>query len=188
MTSQLLVSLLIAVGVSLPIKAAGQAQSQAELRAQVEALRGEIASLKDELGQARVEIWKIMPTRSVKLDPAAPGKYERLDTDVGHFLISLENVVPYVDGYKVLLKIGNPLSADYGGFEVKATWGKRFVRGLKWADWRRSLQVKTVTSTDRLRSGVWNKFEIVLAPAQADSLGYLEVGLTVDQVILRTAP
>jgi outer membrane murein-binding lipoprotein Lpp len=50
--------------------------------------------------------------RTVFLDATAKG-FERIDTDTGSFFISVEDVQPYLDGYKLRLKIGNPSSATF---------------------------------------------------------------------------
>jgi outer membrane murein-binding lipoprotein Lpp len=54
------------------------------------------------------------------------GAYAPIDNlgGVGTFFIAFEDAQPYLDGYKVRLKIGNPSTATYEGFQLHLTWGR----------------------------------------------------------------
>ena len=74
----------------------------------------------------------------------AERSYQRLDTDNGLFLISVQEATPYLNGYKVRLHIGNPSYATYSGFTAKAKWGKicgaATYSEASFNEWQKSLQ------------------------------------------------
>ncbi|MEW6408644.1 MAG: hypothetical protein AB1488_00830 [Nitrospirota bacterium] len=94
--------------------------------------------------------------KSVVLDPSSLKHYERIDTSSGFFLISLEDVTPYLDGYKLILSIGNPSSATYAGFTLRVKWGKRYYDSGEYLKWK-ELLAKDKELTNR-RDEVFNKY------------------------------
>ena len=130
--------------------------------------------------------------KSVEID-AVTHEYQSIDTNSGRFLIECDNVQPYLDGQKLQLRVGNPNLATYRGFKLKAKWGPRTPKwdsadalqnASRWDEWKRSLREKEIESTADLKPGVWNTVEIVLAPAKPDELGYIELSMTTDKIIL----
>jgi hypothetical protein len=107
---------------------------------------------------------------------------------VGTFLVSIKNVTPFVDGFRVTCYFGNPTSAAFRGFELHAKWGPRRNsdrKGFKWDEWFASLRETDLTLTDTLSPGAWNPVTFALSPAKADEFGYLELSMTTDQISLR---
>jgi hypothetical protein len=49
--------------------------------------------------------------------------YSSLVTSNGIFYVKVEGAEPYLDGYKIHLLIGNPLSARYSEVKLRARWG-----------------------------------------------------------------
>ena len=45
---------------------------------------------------------------------------------IGIFLVSVKNVEPYLDGYRLNFEIGNPLSATFSNLRIKTVWGPKF--------------------------------------------------------------
>jgi outer membrane murein-binding lipoprotein Lpp len=121
-------------------------------------------------------------------DPGEPRHYSRIDTTGGTFLVMLEDVTPYVDGFRVTFKFGNPSSATFNGFKIKAKWGSRFdfkAKGANWATWHASLREKEISVTDNLYAGSWNSVSFVVSPAKREEFGYLQLSTETDRVILR---
>src|ERR1019366_4693918 len=93
----------------------------AKLRAEIAVLRSEIASLKKTSDQHLnwfTEAWEDisdLKAEKTSFEPSSPGPYHyhRLNTAVGPMLVSLGTVEPYLDGYKVALEIGKPLSGTF---------------------------------------------------------------------------
>lgn len=136
---------------------------------------------------------EILKNKSVEINAVTPG-YESIETNSGRFLIACDNVQPYLDGQKLQLRIGNLNLATYSGFKLKAKWGPKAPKflaqthdknfGLRWDQWKRSLREKEIELTADLKPGAWNAVEIVLAPAKSDELGYIELSMTTDKVML----
>ncbi len=170
-----------------------QAQTQheiAELKEQVRQLRDKIAVLESKLSFDEDMInAKQFERKTVELSVAGHG-YRKLDTDDGTFLVGVDQVVPYLNGYKLTLLIGNPSFATYSGFKVKIRWGTRFDVGpftdkKAFDEWEKSIQEKEQSFADVLEPGSWNKAEFVVIPATAEQLGMMSISMTTGQVALR---
>ena len=125
-------------------------------------------------------------------DPTGDKSYQRVDTDVAPFLVVLQHVQPYLDGERVTLLIGNPNNVSFSGVEIHAMWSKR-VPDMKlppeqlekaWNEYNKSQREKSVTLTDTLRPGYWNKVTFTVAPAKSGDFGALGIGLKVNSLRL----
>lgn len=216
-----------------------------ELERKIRDLEMEISDLK-----FKVQLLELAQKsyRTADLDPSSLKKYQRIDTSSGFFLVALEDVMPYLDGYKLILSIGNPSSATYNGFTLKVKWGKRFENSEEYAKWekltakheelsnkhselvlkilklemkktpstkklreefekvnnelkvlyadkelmfdfvynkwKKSLSEKKVSFAENLKPASWNKIELIISPAKAEQIGYLELSMDTDGVIL----
>jgi len=127
-------------------------------------------------------------------DGADTSGFQRLTTDSGFFLIAINNVEPYLDGYKVTFSIGNPFSATYKNLKINVTWGKRLLDALAgkekdpdaFMNWQHNLHQKELSIPDELLPASWNRVKLVLTPAKSDDLGYISLTLNAGAVILRT--
>lgn len=121
----------------------------------------------------------------VGLDPASKD-YGRIDTDNGFFLVSCQDVRPYLDGYKVTLHVGNPLGVRFVGFKITARWGPRYTGAdndyESYGRWIAGLKVKVFSFTDALEVGRWNEVELVLTETTANQIGYIQVSLDTNVV------
>jgi len=127
---------------------------------------------------------------SATFDPTGDRSYQRIDSNVGTFLVVLENAEPYLDGQKVSLLIGNPNNVTYSGVKLDVGWHTRIPASTliepeaskAWDKFFKSGQQKEINLTDSLRPGAWNKVNFTIAPAKAEEFGSLQIGLTVNQV------
>jgi hypothetical protein len=167
----------------------------AQMQKQVGTLESEVKSLQVKLNTLESQLAfdeYLLGTKQVQHDHItlnlAERTYQRLDTDNGFFLISVREATPYLNGYKIHLHIGNPSFATYAGFTVKTKWGKVYnwttYSEASFNEWQKSLQEKEVSFPDALDAGAWNNVEVILAPATADQLGYIELSLSTDTVKL----
>jgi hypothetical protein len=108
----------------------------------------------------------------ILLDTATANQFYPLRTNVGTIFVSLKNVTPYLDGYKMNLQIGNPFSITLEGLTINATWS-----GLSKA--------KTFETTKQIFPGKWNNVELILSPATANDVHYINVWMDVKRVVLR---
>jgi hypothetical protein len=116
------------------------------------------------------------------LDPTDKS-YQRIDTNLGFFLIACEDVKKHIDGYKLLINIGNPLYLKYNGFKLKVTWGKKYIsKEITYEKWKESLREKELNYTDIIYPGAWNKVEMIISPAKPNEIGYLNLSIQVNNV------
>ena len=120
---------------------------------------------------------------TINLEPTSKG-YSRIDTDNGFFLVSLKDITPYLNGYKVTLNIGNPLFATFHGMTFKVSWGHPKDSIQSYEGWRASLQTKEIPSVDEIKPGSWNAVELLLVPAAPEQLGYISLAIATDNVSL----
>lgn len=149
-----------------------------ELSKTVEGMRSELT---------RVELNQVTNSHSsVTIDPASPKSFQRLDSSAGSFFVSLSDVVPFLDGYKVILNVGNPLDVTYSGFTLDVKWGPRYDYSKfsvpTYKAWSSQLKEQKFPYADSLRPGAWNKVSIIISPAKAEDLGYLELSIETDTV------
>jgi len=171
-----------------PSSVAEQQREIADLRAQISALQKKVEYFgsRESLLSIRMNDKKDRED-SVALD-LTHSAYQRLDTDNGFLLVSAEQAVPYLNGYKILLKIGNPLSVSYSGFTATIKWAKRYDNNQftndSYAEWQKSVQEKEISFPDVLEKGTWKKIELIVAPTTAEQLGYLKLSINTKTVII----
>ena len=139
--------------------------------------------------------------KKAELDPRT-SHYSIAECRVGPLLVSCEGAEPYLDGHRVRLEIGNPLSAGLDGFTVKARYGARkpepvsaesaedevreYVEYLKESTlWRQDLKSCEQRFTQTLSPGTWTAVQLTICPSKAEDIGYLEIGIETDTVSLR---
>ncbi len=115
--------------------------------------------------------------------------FQRLDTDTGYFLISVIEVVPYLNGFKIRLSIGNPSYASYSAAKIKVAWKTRYdfdkYTQTSFEEWNKiTAQEKETVLTDTLDAGSWNKEELILAPATTEQLGIVTLSMSANTVRL----
>ncbi len=91
-----------------------------ELNKKIDSLNSEIKKLD---GKLFLLTYDFNAYKNVVLNLSEKG-YQRIDTDNGYFLLAVEDVMPYLDGYKLFFRIGNPSSATYKGFTLKGEMGQ----------------------------------------------------------------
>jgi hypothetical protein len=130
---------------------------------------------------------KQVKTDSISLDLTQKA-YQRLDTDNGFFLVSVEEAVPYLNGYKIHLSIGNPSYATYKNYTLKVRWSKAYDWGkytqTSYDEWNKRIQEKEISFPDSLEAGAWNGVDLILAPVNADQLEYLMLSMSTSTVSL----
>ena len=98
------------------------------------------------------------------------------------FLFAVETVEPFLDGYKLRLRIGNPSNIRLEGFKLLVRYGKLSPpipdfnkvaditplqsEALNWKNlqesWEKSLQEMEIAFAEILRPGAWNSVDIAL--------------------------
>ncbi len=167
----------------------GCADSENKISGEIENLKVQVDSLKANQESMLLVLRTLFSNQSkllhdqVIIDPASKG-FQRLDANNGSFLISVEDVQPYLNGYKLLLSIGNPLDMTFDGLIFKITWGK-FRKEESYEDWHNKLNTRDISVVNEIRPGSWNKVELLLVPAGASDLEYISLQIETNQVRLR---
>jgi hypothetical protein len=142
--------------------------------------------------------------KSAVLDPASKG-YGTVTTDKGIFLFAVDGAEPFLDGHKIILRVGNPMNMTFSGFKLKVRYGKRspeipsFEPGdtnsaavfQKWWDdkqvWEKKIRKTDISFTETLQPGAWTRIDFTLKETKPEDVAYLEVGIDTDQISLRKA-
>ena len=126
---------------------------------------------------------------SIQLDPSAH-TFQMLDGDDSTFLISVRNVTPYLNGYRVTLSVGNPEDATFSNVTFNIRWAKAYDYSHYTADsyqkWQKSVNEKEITLNTNLLPGSWNTVNIDLVPCAADETGFMELSMKTPSIILQT--
>lgn len=162
------------------------------LRKEVIALKEDLAALKKEVGRLNFTVFqlqsKLDSTSKVELDPTTPHQFQRLDTSNGTFLVSLESIEPYLDGYRVVFNLGNPSAASYNGYTLKVRWGPAYdwskYSEESYAKWEKAVREREIPYTDSLRAGTWNRAVFIASPTAKDELGFVQISLETKTVSL----
>jgi hypothetical protein len=150
-------------------------QKQIEFKsAEIGTLDGRTAAMNSVLETFVAE----MPSnyRSAELD-ATEKAFTRVDSAFGPLFVVCEGAEPYLDGYKVHLKIGNPSSATYKGVSMFISWAtaKPEVNKPEFVNWSKSIHKKLFEFPDPIQPGDWNKIDVILSPAKPEELRYIEI-------------
>lgn len=94
------------------------------------------------------------------------------------FYVGCDNIEPYLEGYRVRLRIGNPYAAEFGNTSLMLFHGKDVEESF-----RDSNQVK-VDIPNRLPAGSWVPIVITVSRAKVEQMRHLALELTVGAVKL----
>jgi len=125
-----------------------------------------------------------------KLDPTAKG-YAILETDVGKLLVADTEATPYLDGFSVRFKVGNPLAANIETSTIIARWGPPPPEGdspnlsAAVAAYDKGQRTNLFEISQPLLSGTWTPVEIKVTPADAASVKRLSIELRPKAIYLR---
>lgn len=101
--------------------------------------------------------------RFIYLKPGDRGYYP-ISFEIGILTVSLVDIKPYVNGSKVILRFGNPLSATICGLKAKLGW---IISGRA--------QTKEVTFDKDLLPGAWTNMTVVLDEVPPKDFNFLEI-------------
>ena len=187
----------VSVFMQAQMKPSSSAQANAQVRTQYEALRKDFLDLRQEVEALKTKLEfdeYLLSTKQVKTDSISldltQRSYQRLDTDTGFFLVSVEEALPYLNGYKIRLSVGNPSYATYKDYKLTVKWNKTYDWGkytqASYDEWNKAIQEKEISFPDSLQPGAWNSVDLILAPVSPDQLGYLMLSMSTATVSLHT--
>lgn len=94
------------------------------------------------------------------LDPYS-NTFQRIESNVGTFLIAVQEIKQIKNGYRLKLNIGNPTYADFRNFTLKLLWADRSAVEVGKA----TLSGMEYSFEGVLKKGSWNSVEVDLVPA-----------------------
>ncbi|GAB1578037.1 hypothetical protein BPNSA17_28700 [Bordetella petrii] len=106
--------------------------------------------------------------------------FSTVRTDLGIFLVSVQDVTPFANGVKLKLDVGNPQAMTYSGLKFKLSW--KTAANTDDPD-----QTKEIDLPQRFLPGACNRAELVISPAKADNLTNVRVSIDPNQVQLQAA-
>ncbi len=137
------------------------------------------------------------------LDPTESG-FSTVETGSGVLLVSCSGAEPYLDGYKIKLRVGNPHNMGFSGCEMTVRWGPRAPDApdetsgtepsdSEWATWgeryeawkKKDFRSKKIVLTQDLEPGAWNPVEVILSPSRPEEVGELRVMIRASMVSLK---
>ena len=128
--------------------------------------------------------------------------FASVQTNNGTLLVSILDIQPHLDGFKVTLQIGNPYNMTYSGLSVSMRCGssppefqkptsddtKSNKEALNWVEqyvsWKNTLKTKSTSYADQLLPGKWSKVEFMLAPVTNADLAFMQVAIATNEVLL----
>lgn len=179
LTMALFVSSVLVVGcnqeLGTPSPTSPQPNSTLEIGEQIKKLRSELFAL--ELRLSALE------SGDATVSTEEEG-YDVAKTKFGPFTVSTRGAAPYLDGFKVKLRIGNLTNANFSGAKLNVAWGPPFTE-KSVEEWSKNQKKKQIDLTTRFLSGAFTDVEIVLTPAKAEEIKSIAIGIELNQLSLR---
>lgn len=135
---------------------------------QIQALEAKVSALEE-----KISMLDLLNTIEVVafLTPG-DGGYAIAKSDIGYLTVSLEDIQPYANGSKVMLKFGNTTSAIINGLNVKLEWGSV---GEDGAPLNEKAKSRVVKFNETMRAGAWTPANVVLEGVPPAELGFVRV-------------
>ena len=150
----------------------------------LETVEQDVSILKTRADSTDETLIQLTPDTAAEFAPDQKG-FTAIHTSYGVFLVSVSDIKPYANGYKVVLNFGNPLNVDFDGAEIQVQWGPKRKQGIKYSEYLQQLRTSKQSVLKRLRGGSWNPVEVVLAPASQTDIERIVVqSITTNKVLL----
>ncbi len=149
--------------------------------------------LLSELSKLRLELYaKANSSSAASLHPASKS-FSLSRNTYGVFPISLENAQPYLTGFKVTFRVGNPTSAKLLDSKLSITYGPTYpnfpdeklageAAKKAWDEYNKAFETAKARSKEavsdaiaEIRSGSWTDVEVILQDTPPELLGRVEV-------------
>lgn len=113
--------------------------------------------------------------------------YSLAKSDFGPLPVFLEKVEPYLAGFRLTLRIGNPTTATFNGAKLKVRWHSATPKVLAAGAVPSApkMNEQEVALTQALRPGMYTRAHVILSPATPDDIKNFWVGVDTDQIALR---
>lgn len=159
---------------------------QSQVNSQLEeltTLKGEVEDLKFKASMHDVQLETVDVSEAVVSEG---GGYGIAKTKQGIFLITIEKLEPYLDGYKATLHVGNTSTLTMLGGEFEVKWGLPWDSPNKkpkeiWA----SRKSKKFSFTHTFSPGAYTAIDVALTPARPEEVKTLNVAPLWNRISMR---
>lgn len=173
------------------------ARSHEAMEGAISGLRNEVMSLKSENQKLTAKIASLEIDRSflqaqieaVFSSPAIVkegGGYGVARTVLGVIPISIENIQPYLDGYRVTFHVGNTTSAALRGAEFEVKWGLPWdTKTATYKQISESQKAKKFSVTTTFPVGAYTAVDATLTPAKPEEVRTISILPILNQIAMR---
>jgi len=159
-----------------------QNEEISSLNTQISSLQNQINQLQNDANQTSSKISQMNKSYAL-FTPSSKG-YSTINANVGTFVVSLDSLSKYANGYRATFSIGNPNLMTFNGIKVQVQWGEAYTPDKNYSDWIRSLKSEEIDINKSLLPGVWNKVTVVISPATSKETGVIFLSLVTNIVYL----
>ena len=167
----LVIASLAACGALAGCGGSKSSESNLKLESEVQQLATKVKELETDLANLQRQQFDMlleMPQTTATFDPQEEKKYISLKAPAGTILAVLEKVEPYLDGYTVSIRLGNPSTASYSGMKGQVQWGRK--RDFSKSAEFNKMAEKKIDLPDSIPSGRWTFVKFNIAPAAPDQV------------------
>jgi hypothetical protein len=98
-------------------------------------------------------------------------EFQIVKGELGYLTVNIEDISPYANGSRVVLKLGNPSSATLRELSATLEWGRIDAQGSPSG----RVYSKQQSFPDPLAGGTWRQYVVTLADVPPQELGYIRV-------------
>jgi hypothetical protein len=107
-----------------------------------------------------------------------------VETNLAPLLVSVKRINNYMNGYSVLLSIGNISTCDFKGFDLTAIWNKPYDNIQNIVEYKKSEKSYKNTYANDLRGGSWTEIIVNLSPMTVDEANNISINIELNRVSL----
>lgn len=132
----------------------------------------EVKVLKDSLDARIAAVYRVLDCNNSDYTTLQAGSHGLA------FFISCERIEPYLEGHRILLRVGNPYSMAFRGLSARLGFGKSVSNPLM------NSEEVDISTSDVLKPGAWVDVAVILNPSKAEALRLLYVRLLTFKAVL----
>lgn len=168
----------------------------ASLRAELQALATKTGAIEKQLAAIEADgkftrdfAMRIGSDLAATIDPSEIA-YATGRNKFGSFVVSPRSITPHLEGYKVVVDIGNLTGVTFHGAKLKMSWGPNLMdvmeKKITMEEFAAAKkQGKEISVTNVFRPGAYTTVEAFISPATAADVRHIEIGVEFNQLSLR---
>ncbi|MFM9865604.1 MAG: hypothetical protein ACKVRO_18585 [Micropepsaceae bacterium] len=151
-------------------------------------LRSRVSSL--EVFQKSLE-WQVKDLTEQRAELTTEPGYSLLRNSFGVFPISYNKAVPYLDGHKIYLDVGNPTNMRFVGAKIVVEYGSPAPRTAdgkldfaNWGEYRAGRREYETSVTNEFAPGWYTTIELIITPSKPEQVRELSASVQFNQLKL----